>query len=233
MDEDDFMYVPEELLAAPPKAVGLAGAIAASMAKWARKPADLYPTPPDCVYSLIPHIEDVLPRGSTILEPACADGQISRALRSCGYSTVDYDIRPDCGFGTGGVDFLDRANEYKIVEEFDGGRMEQEFAAVLTNPPFSVAEDFVIRGLEVSRRVILLLKSNYFHVQKRKGLWKAAHPEWEFKLTWRPAFLEKERGKSPLMDCSWFVFNRDWEQPYAKTIPIDRLVEPPMDYGGL
>lgn len=236
MEDDDFMHVPEELLAPKEtvsKATGLAGAITASMAKWARKPADLYPTPPDCVYSLVPHIESFLPRGRTLLEPACAEGKISRALQACGYATADYDLRPDCGYGTGGVDFLDRANEFRIVDEFDGGRTEQEYAAVFTNPPFAAADEFIRRGLEVSPVVILLLKSNYFHVKKRLGLWVEHTPEWEFKLTWRPAFLEEERGKSPLMDCSWFVFNRDWGEEYTKARPIERVLEPPMDYNGL
>ena len=221
-DDDEFWAMPDEETVS--KANGLAGAIAASMAKWARKPADLYPTPKDCVYSVIPHVESLMPRGMTILEPACADGQISQALRECGYETVDYDLRPEVAWGIGGVDFLDRENGVFEDDSYD---------IVFTNPPFVVAEEFVERGLEIAPVVILLLKAQYFHVKKRIKLWRKATPEWEFKLTWRPAFLEAERGKSPLMDCTWFVFTRDWDQPFAKTMPIERLMEPPVDYGGL
>jgi hypothetical protein len=217
----------------PEKALGLAGAIAASMAKWARKPADLYPTPPDCVWSLFPHIEDILPPGRHILEPACADGQLSRALLDCGYDVASFDLRPDCGFGTGGMDFLDRENEYKIVEQFEAGFIAKtEYNAVWTNPPFSAAEQFVIRGLEVAPIVILLLKSNYWHTKNRRKLWKAHPPSREYKLTWRPAFLEKERGKSPLMDCSWYVWERSHDGDCI-TVPIDREERPPSFYGGL
>ena len=228
VDDDDFWAVPDELLKPRAEMVsgGLAGAIAKSMAKWVRKPADLYPTPPDCVYSLFPHIEDILPVGSTILEPACADGQLSRALQACGYETLDFDLRPDCGYGTGGVDFLECDAEETYGDEFD---------AIVTNPPFSAALEFIKRGLELSPVVILLLKSNYYNTKNRLKPWADHTPEWEFKLSWRPAFLEKERGKSPLMDCNWYVFTRDWDEDHSKFRPIERLLDPPNDdyYGGL
>jgi hypothetical protein len=211
---------------------GLAGAIAASMAKWARKPADLYPTPPDCVYSLFPHIEDLIPAGSRILEPACADGQLSRALEECGYTVDSYDLRPDCGYGTGGIDFLDQANEFKIVEEHPEMIVKEEYRAVWTNPPFSAAEKFIRRALEISPVVVLLLKSNYWHTANRRKLWRETKPVREYKLTWRPAFLEKERGKSPLMDCSWVVWERGYDGDCI-TLPIDREMRSPAFYGGL
>ena len=31
-------------------------------------------------------------------------------------------------------------------------------------------------------------------------------------LTWRLAFLESERGKSPLMDCIWVVWSQNGEE---------------------
>lgn len=237
LEDDDFWDVDFSQFGVDEETIerhgGLAGAIAASMAKWTRKPADLYPTPPDCVWSLFPHIEDILPAGRRILEPACADGQLSRALDDCGYQVDSFDLRPDCGFGTGGMDFLDRDNEFRIVEDCGGGLIvKMEYDAVWTNPPFSAAEQFVIRGLEVSPRVILLLKSNYWHTKNRRKLWKSHQPSREYKLTWRPAFLESERGKSPLMDCSWYVWERGYEGDCI-TVPIDRETRSPAFYGGL
>lgn len=219
----DFMDVPDELMEAA--SGGMANAIAKSMAKWNRKKADLYPTPPDCVYSLIPHIRDLVPEGTTILEPACANGQISKALEWCGYDVVSYDLRPEPGYGVGGVDFLDRENGVFEIDEFD---------CILTNPPFAAAVEFIKRGLELSPIVILLLKSNYFHTKNRIGLFREFTPSREYKLTWRPAFLEKERGKSPLMDCSWYVFERGRNSPFVEAMPIERLLLPEgTDTGGL
>ena len=223
MPTNDFMDVPDELMEAA--SGGMANAITKSMAKWNRKAADLYPTPPDCIYSLAPHIRDLVPEGTTILEPACANGQISRALIDCGYDVVSYDLRPDPGYGVGGVDFLDRKNGMFEVDEFD---------CILTNPPFAAAVEFIERGLELSPVLILLLKSNYFHTKNRISLFESFTPSREYKLTWRPAFLEKERGKSPLMDCSWYVFERGRNAPYVEARPIERLMVPEgMDLGGL
>lgn len=201
---------------------GIAGAIAASMAKWARKPADLYPTPPDCVYSVLPHIEDLLPPGSRILEPACADGQLSRALEEFGYDVDSTDLRPDVKYGTGGIDFL--SDLHYVPDDY--------YDAVWTNPPFSAAEAFIRRALEIAPVVVMLLKAQYWNTKNRKKLFRETKPFRELNLTWRPAFLAEERGKSPLMDCMWVV----WKQGYdgLPTVNmIDRLPTCPMSYGGL
>ena len=192
----------------------MAGAVVKSMAKWERKPAELYPTPPDCVVSLLPHLKSILPPGSVVLEPACADGNISKVLREHGYDTVDYDLRTDIKWGIGGVDFLNSPI-------FD----EAEFDATFTNPPFKLAAKFIERSLRISPVVVMLLKSNYFHTKGRRELFDRTRPYFEYKLTWRPAFLEDERGNSPLMDCSWWVWVRGNTED-CRTKPIDRIQLP-------
>lgn len=205
---------------------GIAGAIAASMAKWARKPADLYPTPTDVTYSLIPYIEDILPPESFVLEPACADGQMSKALEEFGYNVTSYDLRPDVKYGEGGVDFLDASRFPKPIVPFD---------AVITNPPFKAAHLFIKRALEEAPIVCMLVKAQYWNTANRKKLFRETQPYLELNLTWRPAFLEEERGKSPLMDCMWYVWKRGHTgRPQVDV--IDRLLECPKPaewYGGL
>ena len=205
------------------KAAGIAGAIAASMAKWARKPADLYPTPYDCTYSLMPKLESILPVGSRVLEPACAEGQMVRPMREFGYEVDGFDLRPGVGGGGGGVDFLDPNNEF---EGYD---------AVITNPPFSAAEAFIIRALEIAPVVVMLLKAQYWNTKNRKKLFRETRPLWELNLTWRPAFLEEERGKSPLMDCMFVVWQQD-NIADCTVHQLDRLLSCPgraIDCGGL
>lgn len=218
---DDFWAMPTE---AEVKATGLAGAIAASMAKWARKPADLYPTPVDCTYSLIPHIADILPAGSRVWEPACADGQMVQPLREFGYDVMATDLRPDVKGGAGGVDFLGDPTAYH----------SQKYDAVITNPPFNAAELFIRRALEIAPVAVMLLKAQYWNTKNRKKLFRETRPLKELNLTWRPAFLEEERGKSPLMDCMWVVWVRGHKGP-CTTDMIDRLLVCPsnMDMGGL
>lgn len=233
-EEDDFWHVPGlghnngPALDEPISTGGLAGAIAASMAKWARKPADLYPTPVDCTYSLLPWIAKLLPPEAYVLEPACADGQMVRPLEEFGYNVTGYDLRPDVKGGEGGIDFLDAANFPKPIVPFD---------AVITNPPFKAAELFIRRSLEVAPVVVMLLKAQFWNTANRKKLFRETKPLMELNLTWRPAFLEAERGKNPLMDCMWVVWQRGHTGDCSVHM-IDRILECPtnwaaFDTGGL
>jgi len=230
--EDDFWAMPsQEQMPAIRKAAsrGLAGAITDAMAKWARKPADLYPTPYDCTYSLLPHIADLLPAEARVLEPACADGMMVRPMREFGYRVDGYDLRPEVTGGQGGFDFLaPHGTVYDWVGCYD---------AVITNPPFSAAEGFIRRALEEAPVAVMLLKAQYWNTKNRKKLFRETKPYKELNLTWRPAFLEAERGKSPLMDCMWVVWVRGHDGS-CTTEMIDRLLECPvnlkaMDMGGL
>lgn len=224
--EDDFWAMPpQDEMPAIRKAaaLGMSGAIAEAMRKWARKPADLYPTPVDCTYSLLPHIADLLPPEAYVLEPACADGQMVRPLEEFGYNVTGYDLRPGVKGGEGGVDFLDASRFPKPIVPFD---------AVITNPPFAIAEAFIRRALEVAPVAVMLLKAQYWNTKNRKKLFRETKPFKELNLTWRPAFLEEERGKSPLMDCMWVVWVRGHDGP-CTTEMIDRLMECPANASGL
>lgn len=210
------------------KALGMSGAIAEAMRKWARKPADLYPTPTDCTYSLLPHIAGLLPADALVLEPACADGMMVRPLEEFGYRVDGYDLRPDVAGGQGGFNFLDEHTHFDHAGYYD---------AVITNPPFAVAEQFIRRAIEEAPVAVMLLKAQYWNTKNRKKLFRETRPFKELNLTWRPAFLEAERGKSPLMDCMWVVWVRG-HQGSCTTEMIDRLMECPvnlgaMDMGGL
>jgi len=222
-EEDDFWAMPH-----PDKmpdirrmaATGMSGAIVAAMAKWARKPADLYPTPIDCTYSLLPHIARLLPRDAHVWEPACAEGQMVRPLEEFGYRVTATDLRPGVGGGEGGVDFLNTESKYH----------NQRYDAIITNPPFGVAEAFIRQSLEIAPVVVMLLKAQYWNTSNRKELFRETKPCMELNLTWRPAFLEEERGKSPLMDCMWVVWDRNHYGPCVM-VPIDRLKECPANIG--
>lgn len=239
--EDDFMSVPQYVIADKDgvrdvsveeymeyKHGGIAGAIAASMAKWARKPADLYPTPVDCTYSLLPHIAELLPANALVIEPACGDGKMVKPLEEFGYRVEGYDLRPEVTGGQGGFDYLNPKCHYDSAGYYD---------AVITNPPFVVAAEFIRRSLEEAPVVAMLLKAQFWNTANRKRLFRETKPYLELNLTWRPAFLEEERGKSPLMDCMWVVWVRGNTEECRVRMIDRRMTCPPnlahMDMGGL
>ena len=167
---------------------------------YGRSKSDFYPTPPDATLALIKALN--IPDGSRIWEPACGEGHMVRVLEKCGFSVIGTDINM-------GVDFL--RDQYIPCDW------------IITNPPFSVADEFINRCLYFQRPFALLLKSQYWHAKKRLALFKKHPPSSIFPLTWRPDFLFKTRGGgSPLMDVMWCVWEKYTENITTSYTPLER-----------
>ncbi len=188
--------------------MSMADAIVESYKRWERKPADLYPTPVDATESIIPLIEaisitaDGVDRSGMegrsikrVWEPACGDGRLSRVLEWHGLEVTSSDLREFPGYGNPGVDFLKPSVEGCF-----------KYDAIITNPPFSHAKEFLIQARKHAPVVIFLLKQNYWNTKGRLDLWDEHRPTFFLPITWRLAFLKSERGNSPLMDCAWCVW---------------------------
>lgn len=168
-----------------------------SMKVHKRKKADFYPTPADATQGLLN--VNPPPAGVHIWEPACGKGHISRVLLANGYTVASTDLR-HTGYGLGGVNFLQAKPSPDTPAQ-----------GIFSNPPFDLAEAFIRHALEVCEveYLALLLKSNYWHAKSRVALKQKHPPTGEHPVTWRIAFLEEERGKSPLMDCTWYVWDKN------------------------
>jgi len=121
-----------------------------------RRAGDFYQTPPSIVEQLL----EVLPvKKFPILEPAEGHGALSTVLRrlySC-RNVIAYDI-------IDGRDFL---------EETD------TFPEIITNPPFSLSTEFIIKCKEVAtRRFSLLMPIDYLHGLERFQRIYSVHDEW-------------------------------------------------------
>lgn len=165
-----------------------------------RSETDFYPTPSEVTTALLRVLD--LPKNTVIWEPACGEMDMVSAMQSAGYSVVATDI-------VYGQDFLTEP-----LPECDW---------IITNPPFSVSEKFIERCAEHGKPFALLLKSQYWHSQRRYGLFQKIRPVYVMPLTWRPDFLFKKPGKrsAPLMDVQWCV----WVPPYNQNtvfVPLAR-----------
>lgn len=209
----------------PLKAHGMAEAIVESYKKWERKPADLYPTPVDGTESLMPLLQQYGVK--RVWEPACGDGRMARVLEWHGLDVLATDLREHSGYGIGGFNFL-TDHLSKI-----GWDPKDDIDAVITNPPFSHAKEFIIKALTVAPFVAMLVKQTYWNVQGRLPLWDGFRPSYFLPVTWRLAFLKDERGNSPLMDCAWVVWVRDWNEPGCFMEPLRRRVYPGYHGRGL
>ena len=105
-----------------------------------RKKSDFYETP----YSLTRLLLDVEKLDDTILEPAVGSGAIGSVLNEFEYSYMGYDIEND---------FL---------------KQTQKYDTIITNPPYSLAHEFILKAKENSRnKIVLLLPLSYLHGKKR------------------------------------------------------------------
>ena len=167
-----------------------------------RKKDDFYPTPSECVYSLIKYID--IPK--KVWSPACGLGGISKPLEELGHEVISTDLFYR-GYGEGNIDFL------KCKEKMAD--------CVIENPPFNLAEQFIVKCKELDISVFcMLLKSQYWHAAKRVKLFNEIKPSKVLAMTWRPDFLG---GGSPTMDCIWTC----WEKGITKTeyFPIQKATK--------
>lgn len=153
-----------------------------------RSEMDFYPTPPEVTKSLLNILK--LPKSAVIWEPACGEHDMVNVFREAGHEVIATDIQT-------GTDFLTAP-----LQECDW---------IITNPPFSLSDQFIRRCAEHGKPFALLLKSQYWHAKKRFELFNDIQPSLVAPLTWRPHFMWKQEKKgSPLMDVIWCV----WEPPY-------------------
>jgi hypothetical protein len=116
---------------------------------------DLYETPP-CA-TLAPLRAEKQP--TRIWEPACGPGAIVSILRAHGYDVLASDL----------VDYGDPTCFYQrdfLLEH----KLPKGCECILTNPPLSLAEEFVEHALELCPRVIMLLGRAFLESERRSHI---------------------------------------------------------------
>lgn len=157
---------------------------------YGRNLSDLYPTPPDVTVALMRFLN--LPRRTVVWEPAAGEGDMAGVLQTFCDTVYATDVLD-------GTDFLKSS-----IEDADW---------IITNPPFSLAEEFIRRAAELEKPFAFVLKSQYWHAQTRAGLFSEIPPSYVLPLTWRPNFNFKTMpGKSPVMDVMWCVWLTPWKK---------------------
>jgi hypothetical protein len=116
----------------------------------AKDSADDFPTPPWATRALLEHVlqdNDAIPT-FRCLEPACGAGHMAKVLKSYFGEVISSDAY-DYGYGA--------------VQDFLSARYkEEEFDWVITNPPFKLAEQFVLRALKIARVGVAVLARTVF-----------------------------------------------------------------------
>lgn len=193
---------------------------------------DDFPTPPWATRALIEHAigqKDALSRMSC-LEPACGAGHMSKVLNEYFASVHDSDVGY---YGYGEVrDFL--GNPYG----------QNSFDWVITNPPFRLAEQFVLQALSVARIGVAILARTVF--LESSGRYRAI---FEFTPPTRFAqFVERvpmvkgrlDKAASTATGYCWLVWDKRipgnpqlaWIPPCRKSLERRGDYDPPSRQGG-
>lgn len=183
-----------------------------------RQADDFYRTPASCTRALL--AAEALPH--RVWEPACGDGAISRVLEAAGHDMLSTDL-VDRGFGEAGRDFL-----------MEHGTTDR---AIITNPPFAMADSFALRALDLGAPVVaLFMRLAWLEGQARAdALWRPHPPArvWVFsarQTLWRGDQARPDGANGGAVAFAWFVWRAGhtgapalgWLAPEAGTTPRPR-----------
>lgn len=170
-----------------------------------RHPNDFYATPESAFKPLM----EYLPRDAEFTDPACGDGRLVFWLAVSGRSASGSDLyRPPEWYGSAEGLCSDLPFDYlkdDLMRDF-----------VITNPPFSLAKEFVAHGVKHSKELMLLLRLNFLAAEKRRLFWLDHKPNALFILSSRPSFGKNKHGKkgTDATDYAWFYWGRRYQGLY-------------------
>lgn len=165
---------------------------------------DLYETPPVAVRALL-RVEK-LPR--YIWEPACGPGAIVKELRAVGHHVFASDL---CCYDP---DHQDAGNWDFLLEQ----RCPPGFGqAIVTNPPFKLAHEFVAHALTLCPKVIMLLRLAFLESEKRRDILDTGELARVHVFRKRLPMMHRDGWEGPKassgMAFAWFVWDTNYKGP--------------------
>lgn len=166
-----------------------------------RKEHDYYATSPVATQALVDNYLDThYTRAWKIWEPACGEGHMSEVLLNNGFQVVSSDLI-DRGYGEGGVDFLQTT------------QLPDYCKAIVTNPPYRYATEFIEHSLELltsaGDTLCVLLNLNYLTGKRRyEEIFKLNPPERVLVFSRRIECAPngKFTGTRSAINYAWFIW---------------------------
>ena len=168
---------------------------------------DYYATPYQATEMLLDEVKFV----GNFLEPCVGGGHIVDIIKK---------YYPDeCVYG---VDLVDRGYPNTLVADFlKYDFLGQKFDNVVTNPPYSLAQEFLEKSMEVVNdggEIAMFLKIQFLEGAKRREMFKKYPPKYIYvfvkrQAPWNNGSPVDEKGKpwSSTMCFAWFV----WEKGFT------------------
>lgn len=187
---------------------------------------DDYPTPPWAVRALVEYfITPVSLASHTVLEPCSGRGYLANTLREYGANVFENDK-------------YDYGNPNSSLGDFLNPDYHKEADYIITNPPFILAEEFVLKALMLARHMVCVFeRTNFLEGKGRhERLFSKTPPSFILPFVER---VQMARGRlvpkmASVTPYSWFVWfvGDEVSYPKVKWIPPCRnRLEKPEDYG--
>ncbi len=158
---------------------------------------DLYETPPVAVTAIMKR--ETLP--SVVWEPACGPGAIVGVLRAAGHTVIATDLIdwgcPDSGSRR---DFL-----------FEK-RAPHGCECIITNPPYKLAQEFVLKARELAPKVVMLLRLGFLESERRRNILESGDLSRVYVFRNRLPMMHRRGWTGPRASSAtayaWFVWDR-------------------------
>lgn len=161
-----------------------------SPGQFERKPRDLYPTPDEAIWPLLPYLKP----GTRFIEPCAGDGRMIEALQIAGHVCVGaFDIEPqdECIKRNDATTWKRAPNI--IYDDF----------MLITNPPWrrSILHEIIV-NLYRQHPTWLLFDADWMHTKQAIPFLSGCHKVVSVgRVKWEPD--SKHQGKD---NCAWYLF---------------------------
>ena len=169
--------------------------------------------------------KDGIKLNNYIWECACGEGNLSKVLKSRGYTVFSSDLI-DRGYNDLTMDFLQYTSKTKIVyrtldkfweDKIIDGPVDYVRLDILTNPPYKYALDFVKHALEIQADgyyTIMLLKIQFLEGKERYKFFQENPPKYVYVHSERQKCAinnQFENIKSSAVCYAWFIWEKGFK----------------------
>lgn len=174
-----------------------------------RAPSDFYPTPEPTTGLFFRWAEHALPTPSLIVDPCAGNGAILRVAERYGHECHGVEVRPEEAPDANSE--LGRRWGWLTADALAPSGMAAELrntlacmpAAIVTNPPYSLARQFIETWAPSVPWSAWLLRLNFAGSQKRASWLMSHRPSHILVLPKRPSFTG---GRTDATEYAWFVW---------------------------
>ena len=163
---------------------------------------DLYDTPPVAITAL-PGRETLPP---VVWEPACGPGAIVGVLRAAGHTVIATDLNDlGCPDSEPRRDFL--------CEQ----RAPEGCGCIITNPPYKLAQEFVLKARELTPKVVMFLRLGFLESERRRNILELGDLARVYVFRNRLPMMHRSGWTGPRASSAtayaWFVWDRAHSGP--------------------